>query len=105
MVSTFALFSYKPVLLRTPCESCKGLFGRGLKTRIFANALQSIVFTVIWRSLAERWKVQHGASGSNEEALINDTVVSDADSEAEQKEGSDFETDMMEESDDQMENE
>lgn len=36
-------------------DGWKGLFGRGLRTRIFANALQSIVFTVIWRGLAERW--------------------------------------------------
>ena len=43
-------------------DGWKGLFGRGLKTRIFANALQSIVFTVIWRGLSERWsgeKKQH----------------------------------------------
>jgi hypothetical protein len=36
-------------------DGWRGLFGRGLRTRIFANALQSIVFTVIWRGLAERW--------------------------------------------------
>jgi len=36
-------------------DGWKGLFGRGLRTRIMANALQSIVFTVIWRGLAERW--------------------------------------------------
>ena len=33
-----------------------GLFGRGLKTRILGNALQSILFTVIWRGLSERWE-------------------------------------------------
>jgi Mitochondrial carrier protein len=36
-------------------DGWQGLFGRGLKARIFANALQSIVFTVIWRGLAELW--------------------------------------------------
>lgn len=36
-------------------DGWRGLFGRGLKTRIFANALQSIVFTVIWRGLSDRW--------------------------------------------------
>jgi hypothetical protein len=36
-------------------DGWRGLFGRGLRTRIFANALQSIVFTVIWRGLAEKW--------------------------------------------------
>jgi hypothetical protein len=35
-------------------DGWRGLFGRGLRTRIFANALQSIVFTVIWRGLAEK---------------------------------------------------
>ena len=32
----------------------QGLFGRGLRTRILGNALQSVLFTVIWRGLAER---------------------------------------------------
>jgi hypothetical protein len=36
-------------------DGWKGLFGRGLRARILANALQSIVFTVIWRGLAEKW--------------------------------------------------
>ena len=37
-------------------DGWRGLFGRGLRTRIFANALQSMIFTVIWRALAERWQ-------------------------------------------------
>ncbi|GAX14602.1 hypothetical protein FisN_6Lh384 [Fistulifera solaris] len=37
-------------------DGWRGLFGRGLRTRIFANALQSILFTVIWRGLAEYMK-------------------------------------------------
>jgi hypothetical protein len=36
-------------------DGWKGLFGRGLGTRILANSLQSIVFTIIWRGLSERW--------------------------------------------------
>lgn len=36
-------------------DGWRGLFGRGLKTRIFGNALQSILFIVIWRGLADRW--------------------------------------------------
>jgi len=40
-------------------DGLKGLFGRGLRTRIFANALQSVLFTVIWRSLALRWQQKH----------------------------------------------
>jgi Mitochondrial carrier protein len=35
-----------------------GLFGRGLRTRILTNALQSVMFTVLWRGLAERWQQQ-----------------------------------------------
>ncbi len=34
--------------------SLQGLFGRGLRTRILGNAIQSVMFTVIWRGLAER---------------------------------------------------
>ncbi|GAX22134.1 hypothetical protein FisN_6Hh384 [Fistulifera solaris] len=37
-------------------DGWRGLFGRGLRTRIFANALQSILFTVIWRGLADYMK-------------------------------------------------
>lgn len=37
-------------------DGWQGLFGRGLRTRIMGNALQSIVFTVIWRSLADAGK-------------------------------------------------
>lgn len=37
-------------------DGLRGLFGRGLRTRIMGNALQSILFTVIWRGLAERWQ-------------------------------------------------
>ena len=46
-------------------DGWKGLFGRGLKTRIFANALQSIVFTVIWRGLTERWSSQEKQQGQS----------------------------------------
>lgn len=34
-----------------------GLFGRGLKTRIVANGLQGMLFTVIWKSLEDKFKV------------------------------------------------
>ena len=37
-------------------DGWQGLFGRGLRTRIFANALQSIVFTVVWRGLKDAWQ-------------------------------------------------
>eukprot|EP00980_Cylindrotheca_fusiformis_P030989 scaffold25694_cov127-Cylindrotheca_fusiformis.AAC.20 len=39
-------------------DGWKGLFGRGLRTRILANALQSALFTIIWRGLAERWNMR-----------------------------------------------
>jgi len=42
-------------------DGWKGLFGRGLRTRIFANALQSILFTIIWRGLAELWQSRRPA--------------------------------------------
>lgn len=42
-------------------DGWRGLFGRGLQTRIFANALQSIVFTVVWRGIKDHWK-QRSAS-------------------------------------------
>eukprot|EP00979_Chaetoceros_neogracilis_P006436 scaffold1308_cov246-Chaetoceros_neogracile.AAC.14 len=36
-------------------DGWKGLFGRGLRTRILGNAVQSILFTIIWRGLADKW--------------------------------------------------
>jgi hypothetical protein len=30
-------------------DGLRGLFGRGLKTRIIANGLQGILFSVLWR--------------------------------------------------------
>mmetsp|Transcript_14884 Transcript_14884/g.21484 ORF Transcript_14884/g.21484 Transcript_14884/m.21484 type:complete len:219 (+) Transcript_14884:1138-1794(+) len=49
-------------------DGWRGLFGRGLRTRIGANALQSIIFTIIWRGLAEHWQKeesQHSVSSHN----------------------------------------
>ncbi len=51
-------------------DGWKGLFGRGLQTRIFANALQSIVFTIIWRGLAERW-------GTSQTEIMKDQQAED----------------------------
>lgn len=60
-------------------DGWKGLFGRGLRTRIFANALQSIVFTVIWRSLAEGWKNKSmdGSEDTTESQPKNSDVDAD----------------------------
>jgi hypothetical protein len=30
-------------------DGVKGLFGRGLKTRILANGLQGLMFSVLWK--------------------------------------------------------
>ncbi len=50
-------------------DGWKGLFGRGLRTRIFANALQSMIFTVIWRALAERWK---GSKDNDDDPIVDE---------------------------------
>mmetsp|Transcript_14802 Transcript_14802/g.21837 ORF Transcript_14802/g.21837 Transcript_14802/m.21837 type:complete len:406 (-) Transcript_14802:1510-2727(-) len=59
-------------------DGWKGLFGRGLRTRIFANALQSIIFTVIWRGLAEGWKkksMNEGEDSTESEHQESDTAA------------------------------
>lgn len=43
-------------------DGWRGLFGRGLQTRIFANALQSLLFTVVWRGLSEKWRTKQNAT-------------------------------------------
>jgi hypothetical protein len=49
-------FSYRDTIrVIVAADGVKGLFGRGLRTRVFANSIQSIIFTVIWRGLAEHW--------------------------------------------------
>ncbi len=47
-------------------EFSQGLFGRGLKTRIMGNAFQSILFTVVWRGLADNWSKRTEGEGSSE---------------------------------------
>jgi hypothetical protein len=51
----------------------KGLFGRGLRTRILGNALQSVLFTVIWRGLAER-KNQNQPQGESRRSLKDESL-------------------------------
>ncbi|KAF4622301.1 hypothetical protein D9613_009209 [Agrocybe pediades] len=36
-------------------DGLRGLFGRGLKTRILANGLQGLMFTVLWRFFMDLW--------------------------------------------------
>jgi len=64
-------------------DGWKGLFGRGLKTRILGNAIQSVVFTVIWRGLAERWSTTASSSSTTDEKEdvdhedVNDDMIWD----------------------------
>lgn len=65
-------------------DGLRGLFGRGLRTRIMGNALQSILFTVIWRGLAQRWQQtkqveqEDGRYSSSEEVIENETNETDS---------------------------
>jgi len=36
-------------------DGVKGLFGRGLKTRILANGLQGLMFSVLWKIFMDLW--------------------------------------------------
>ncbi|OAX38228.1 mitochondrial carrier [Rhizopogon vinicolor AM-OR11-026] len=36
-------------------DGIKGLFGRGLKTRILANGLQGIMFSILWKLFLDMW--------------------------------------------------
>ena len=58
-------FSYSDTIrIIVAADGWKGLFGRGLRTRVLANSVQSILFTVIWRGLAERWGNTENANES-----------------------------------------
>ncbi|KAG1880896.1 mitochondrial carrier domain-containing protein [Suillus subluteus] len=37
-------------------DGLKGLFGRGLKTRILANGLQGIMFSILWKLFLDLWE-------------------------------------------------
>jgi hypothetical protein len=50
-------------------DGWRGLFGRGLRTRIIANALQSVLFTVIWRGLAEHWGHSSRRAGDSKSGI------------------------------------
>lgn len=52
--SKHAVSNYEAVQMILAADGWRGLLGRGLLTRILANALQSILFTIVWRGLAER---------------------------------------------------
>jgi len=60
-------FSYSDTIrVIVAADGWKGLFGRGLRTRVLANSIQSIVFIVIWRGLAERWEQTDENDNSSE---------------------------------------
>ena len=42
-----------------------GLMGRGLKTRLLANALQSVSFTVMWRLGQDAWARKFSSGTEN----------------------------------------
>lgn len=63
--------SYSEVVrMIVAADGWKGLFGRGLRTRIGTNALQSILFTVIWRGLSE--KIQQWNEDRDEERKLGE---------------------------------
>ena len=41
-------------------EGPMGLFGRGLQTRIMANGVQGMLFSILWKSLQEQWQKRVG---------------------------------------------
>lgn len=58
MGSKHAVSYLETINMILAADGWKGLFGRGLRTRLYANALQSLVFTVIWRGLSDYWKAE-----------------------------------------------
>lgn len=58
-------------------DGYKGLFGRGLSTRLVSNALQSLVFTVIWRGLADQWSSPQTSDDDSDEREDNDETVAE----------------------------
>jgi hypothetical protein len=66
-------FTYSDTIrMIVAADGWKGLFGRGLRTRVLANSIQSTLFTVIWRGLAERWGNDEDDDDENENE--NDTA-------------------------------
>lgn len=40
-------------------DGLRGLFGRGLKTRILANGLQGLLFSILWKLFLKLWVLFH----------------------------------------------
>ena len=58
-------------------DGWKGLFGRGLKSRIIANGIQSVIFTVIWRGLAQRFNNDKSNENNEEERKLGDQALNE----------------------------
>ncbi|KAL9187390.1 hypothetical protein ACHAXT_001493 [Thalassiosira profunda] len=71
--STHSQTSYaETISLILAVDGWRGLFGRGLKTRILGNALQSILFTVVWRGLSERWQEERDTDSAAADDIADD---------------------------------
>ena len=55
-------------------DGLRGLFCRGLQTRLLGNAIQSVLFTVVWRGLSERWKEKNAAAEEHREHRGTETT-------------------------------
>ena len=52
--ASFSSISYaQTIQLVLAADGWRGLFGRGLSTRILTNGLQSMLFSVVWKALSE----------------------------------------------------
>eukprot|EP00531_Pseudo-nitzschia_arenysensis_P012362 CAMPEP_0116125140 /NCGR_PEP_ID=MMETSP0329-20121206/5651_1 /TAXON_ID=697910 /ORGANISM="Pseudo-nitzschia arenysensis, Strain B593" /LENGTH=395 /DNA_ID=CAMNT_0003619159 /DNA_START=222 /DNA_END=1409 /DNA_ORIENTATION=+ len=70
-------FTYSDTIrIIVAADGWKGLFGRGLRTRVLANSVQSILFTVIWRGLAERWGNTNETEETSSETKVKTGVRS-----------------------------
>ncbi|KAK3330051.1 mitochondrial carrier domain-containing protein [Apodospora peruviana] len=45
-------------------DGIRGLLGRGLKTRILCNGLQSLLFTILWRLFLDLWNEKTGSNST-----------------------------------------
>jgi len=73
-------------------DGLRGLFGRGLRTRIMGNALQSILFTVIWRGLAQRWQQPTQVEKDEEQYLAPEELVENGRNETDSHDNSETES-------------
>ena len=61
VVKSISQTYYKPIGYKAAAqivvgkEGMIGLLGRGLKTRLLANGMQGLMFSVLWTSIKEMW--------------------------------------------------